>query len=384
LINNIIDHSLNYLEKNEYKSFDYFDALSSPLLNNFSNQLIRRISIQLIGKSIINIRPLLGIKRKLHTKLISDLLSIYSKLYNTRNEEIYLRKAYSIYDILITRGIKSNDKIAWGLNFPYSSRFVDSNENTPNIFNTLNSVISLLDFYKVTNDENIIIHVKSSLNYIFEDLGLVEITRNCKWLRYYPGQTIPTYNVNAMAAYVFAMVNNIYKNEIVSLETIDSLINFLLDGQNKNGSWFYSESKNGKWIDGFHSGYIIESLSYMNINEILHDDSFQKSVSYYIDNLFTNEGIPKYYNNKIYPIESQNCAQAIQTISKLIMNHKFDYFILLENIIDNVIKHLYNSNGYFYYKKEKYFTNKNIFFRWSISPMLLALLFAQEALAKKK
>ena len=50
------------------------------------------------------------------------------------------------------------------------------------------------------------------------------------------------------------------------------------------------------------------------------------------------------------------------------------YLNLMNNVVKNTIDNLYSGKGYFYYKKEKYYTNKSSYLRWSTAPMLVALL----------
>jgi len=85
----------------------------------------------------------------------------------------------------------------------------------------------------------------------------------------------------------------------------------------------------------------------------------------------------KYYpDSSIFPMDAQNYAQAIQTLSVL-----GDYGIyindeLLKGIIANSVKHLYDEKGFFYHQKRSCYTLRTPYFRWSLTPMILALEYA--------
>ncbi|MPN39540.1 hypothetical protein SDC9_187068 [bioreactor metagenome] len=100
--------------------------------------------------------------------------------------------------------------------------------------------------------------------------------------------------------------------------------------------------------------------------------------------MFSEEGIPKYYNHSLYPIESQNCAQAIQTLAKIsdYLDNSNEVKQLLEKAIEQTILFLYKKEqGEFRYKKSRLFNYNQVYFRWSQAPMILALLNAKNTLS---
>ena len=383
---NIILKCLHYIEERDYKSYDVFDSLNSPLLNSFTKKsiLLRRIAIQINAKLPLNIRPLLGVKKIVHTKAISDLLSIYSMLYKITNENEYKEKADQMFDILWKKRISIENGIGWGLGFPYATRFTNADSKTPNLYNTLNATNSIIEYYETFKSINLKEIIDSVLYFILEYLGVVKENESVSWLRYYPKQTgMPTPNVNATSVALFVKINNIFPGKIKH-ELIVELLNFVKKAQNKNGSWFYTTTDNGKWIDGFHTGFILESLVLIKKIEPSFDVNtmLDKGVDFFINKLIDTDGLPKFYDTSTYPIESQNCAQCIQTLAKLIINDNQKLEYRLENTLELVIQNLYDTKGYFYHKKEKFYKNKQYYSRWSQTPMIQSMLYSSIALKK--
>ncbi|OYU92904.1 MAG: hypothetical protein CFE21_22485 [Bacteroidetes bacterium B1(2017)] len=54
------------------------------------------------------------------------MLSVYSKLFLEYKETEYLKKADKMFNLLLQRATKTQIGKSWGLNFPYSSKFVNS------------------------------------------------------------------------------------------------------------------------------------------------------------------------------------------------------------------------------------------------------------------
>lgn len=378
-IDEIIKNCEKYLIKNEYKSYDQFDALTNPLINRLTKnkQLARRIAIQVVAKFPFDLHWL-GMKKMLHTKTISDMLWFYSieKGIDASNEINHF------FELLIQKKLK--DRYIWGLTFPYTSRFIDADASMPNLYNTVNAGISICYSFLHLKDPNkqiakeaingIIHSIETEFGYIDEDPK--------GWYIYYPGQKHPVYNVNALTIYFLVFVKKLGLNDLRFLDKrIKSLIHLLAEEQENDGSWFYSRSDKGKWIDGFHTGFILESLAFA------HKEGYAKEIAeslhlgwdFYLKKMFTKEGYSKYYleSNK-FPIESQNYAQTIQTLSNISKWLKWDQKDLLNKTINIVIKNLYDKRGFFYYKKTKFFIYKQPFLRWSVTPMMIALSYSKQ------
>jgi len=139
--------------------------------------------------------------------------------------------------------------------------------------------------------------------------------------------------------------------------------------QKEDGSWPYSIGDARKWADNYHTAYVLDTLkAYMdNTKDYKYINNYENGLSFYINNFFVDKTIPKYYSNKIFPIDSTSVAQSIITLVK---NNKFDY---AENVINWAINNMFNEKGYFYYQKTKYYTHKTSYMRWSNAWMFNAL-----------
>ena len=139
-------------------------------------------------------------------------------------------------------------------------------------------------------------------------------------------------------------------------------------------SWVYGELKIQSWKDSYHTGFNLESLNeyykYSKDEDVI--PVIKKGFNYYINNFFTDSGIPKYYHNNIYPIDIHSPAQLIVTLVNL---EKFiENRILVNKVITWTIKNMYDEKGYFYYQKKKYFKSKIPYMRWSQAWMMHSMI----------
>jgi hypothetical protein len=105
------------------------------------------------------------------------------------------------------------------------------------------------------------------------------------------------------------------------------------------------------------------------------DNNFEshlaKGFYYYINTFFTDQGVSKYYNNSVYPIDIHSPAQLVITLTRL---GKFnEYRNLADKVISWTIDNMQSDKGYFYYQINKYFTSKIPYMRWAQAWMFYAL-----------
>lgn len=367
------------LESSGLSSYDLYDALTNDFLNKVTRNkiLLRRIVIQVNSKSPFNLRWL-GMKRMIHTKTFSDLLWYYSLTSNRDKTALYFRELIKI---------KKINGYGWGLNFPYTSRFIDADKDMPNLYNTINSGIAICKAHSLLSDadkKEATNALEGILDFLENNLGFVD-EGDTGWYLYYPGQKHPTYNVNALTLYFLSHLRTILPADYEYFQNRhDKILNLLIKEQNQDGSWFYARSPKGKWIDGFHSAFIIESLAfnYYSGNKTTElKKCIDKAWDFYLENMITKEYFPKYfYQDGKFPIESQNCAQSIQTLACMGIWLDKPVDTILKAVIKNTVVNLYCDKGYFYHKKTKFWSFKTSYSRWSNTPMILGLEYASRHL----
>jgi hypothetical protein len=383
MITEVIENCEQYIRKRDYRSYDPFDALTNKYLNLLTKKsdFLRRLAIQINSKSPVDLHWT-GMKQMVHTKTLSDLL-----WYHAVNTQSSAEKVDYFFKWLMKS--KSAKGCGWGLNFPYTSRFINADASMPNLYNTINSGIAICyatDRLNAANKALAVKAVNSIVNFLENELGYVcEQTKG--WYSYYPGQKYPTYNVNALTLYFFTLGKSkgLFSHPQIG-NRINALIELICSEQQPDGSWHYSRSEKGGWVDGFHTGFILESLAVAYKCGYESDklrNALQKGWEFFQNVMFTPEGYPKYFaDSDKYPIEAQNCAQAIQTLANIGKWLGWENKPLLEKVITLTMDNLYDKRGFFYHKKTQYITYKMPYLRWSVTPMMLALYYAKDFLNK--
>jgi hypothetical protein len=314
----------------------------------------------------------------LHTKAISDFASAYSLLYKTTGKDMYRQKALQQLEWLKEIGSSTPSGIGWGLRFPFATRFVKADKEQVNIFQTINAVNSFLDGYDAFSDQSYLSMANRGFQFLLNDLGFVEARDTIYW-RYWPGLSVEIFNVSGLMIGLCARMGSATGQKEYSTYA-QKLFNYIKKSQNSDGSWYYSADAKGRFIDGFHTGYILEGIC-RGILEgaIQRDSTLEKGVEYYLSHFFTAEGVPRYFHNSTYPIDGQNAAQALQTLY-FILNVNFAVRELTFKSFESIDRLLWNKKGYYNYKRSKLTLSKTPMHRWVTGPMLLALSYLKNSI----
>lgn len=370
-------HLKIYCEKKELKGYDPFDGLNSYIFKIFpflkKSRLLKLIWLQLFKLSPINFRYIARIKKEYNPKGLGLFLSGYCNLYTISNSDEHLKKISFLISQIKELESYGYSGTCWGYNFDWQARAFFQPKGTPSVVVTSYVACSLLDAYSITHEKKLLDITRSACNFILSDLNKTVDSDGDIAFSYCPLDNTQVFNASLLGARLLCRVYEFTKEPIL-IEEAKKAVSFACKHQNNDGSWSYSPLSFHSWIDNFHTGYNLECIyTYMHISkDYSFEKNFKNGMKYYLSTFFEESGIPKYYNNKRYPIDMHNTAQLIITLSKtgLFKTNKK----MIDNVLNWSINNMYDKrNGYFYYSKNKWFTNKIAYIRWTQAWMFLAL-----------
>ena len=365
-----------YCRSEAYKGYDPFDGLNSKLFDYLpflrKSRLFKLIWIQFFKRSPVNFRKIAGIKKDYNPKAVGLFLSGYCNLYNINPTEATIFQIRSFIDQLQQCQSDDYSGSCWGYNFDWQARAFFQPKNTPTIVATTFISNALLDAYEIIGEEHLLKMARSSCNFIIKDLNRTYDDKGNFAFSYSPLDKSVVFNASLLGSRLLSRVYNFTK-ESVLIEAAKKSVAFCCNQQHSNGAWSYGTHSFHRWIDNFHTGYNLECIAaYMKFSG---DNSYKQHLevgfAFYISTFFTEEGIPKYYSNSVYPIDIHTTAQMVITLSKL---DKFqEHKELLDKVLKWTITNMQSEKGYFYYQINKYFRSKIPYIRWAQAWMFYAL-----------
>jgi hypothetical protein len=374
-----IEKSLIALEKwlrvNQYAGYDPFDGLTSHLrLLTFRKCLLERILEQIVLRSPINLRPLLGIKKRSDIAFARGHLARgYLRLWNLTGEGLFRDKAVEFLCWLRDHAESGYSGHCWGAPFDHAARGGQMPRGTPYLPETSQIGNVFVDAYEILGEQAYLETAVSVCRFIINDLPREQIDGGfC--ISYHPGGQLFIHNANALGAGLLARVGKIiHCQEMMDLAR--QAMSYTCNYQLPSGAWYYGQEDRYHWIDNFHTAYVLDGLKcYMDSTG---DGSFWKEldrgINFYCTTFFLSDGRPKYYHERLFPIDIQCIAQAIDTLAYL-DNHQQRSVDLAVKVAIWAIDHMQDKSGYFYYRKLPYKTVKIPMVRWGQAPMLSALV----------
>ena len=182
------------------------------------------------------------------------------------------------------------------------------------------------------------------------------------------------HNANFLGA---ALLCRLYKHTGYrqSLEPALKIARYSAALQQENGAWDYGEASTQGWADNFHTGYNLCALRSIARNAEttgIRHPIIRRGFEFYRKHFFRDDGAPKYFHNRTYPIDIHCVAQSIIT---LLAFRDFDEINTdLAHIVANwAMENMRDDAGYFYYQIQPLYKNRISYMRWTQAWMLLAL-----------
>lgn len=361
-----------WVEARDYKGYDPSDGLNSflrPL--TFGNQFAERVLMQLIWKSPVNLRPLVGIKPEESTKGRGYMAWGYWLRYKATQDASFKARAIACLDWLIANKAPGHVGYSWGNHFDFVTRAGTKPAGLPIIVWTGLIGQAFLEAYEQTRDDRFLEVARGACSWILNVPREQTSTGTC--LSYVPFSQISSHNSNLLGA---AMLARTWKHtrEEELLEVARSAMEYTCSRQRDDGSWWYGEEPKYHWIDNFHTGYNLDAIKrYIDsTGEDAYRRHFRAGLRYFKEVFFTPDGAPRYYHNSTYPIDIQCAAQAIETLAHCSEDDPSCLELSLK-VAEWTIDNMQDRQGFFYYRQYPMIKAKTPYIHWGQATMYKAL-----------
>lgn len=361
-----------YLERERLRGWDPYDALLSPVFQLpvlRSSRPIRFGAQQIVKRSPLNLRPVLRINKHLNPvslglyiqgqaeRALADPSSRETRMASVRREVSRLRQCASA-------GFSG---ICWGYPFDWETRYGSIPAGTPTVVATgmiTNALYSAWEVFELAELRELIL---SASEFVRHDLNRTAGSEGFCF-SYSPLDHQAVLNATLKGSRLLAQAHTLGAPATLLEDAADS-VSFVLDNQRDSGAWPYSVGDARTWADNFHTGYVLECLSAYrrHTGQARVDAALDRGWTYYRQNFFTAELIPKYYDNQADPLDATAAAQAILTLCE------FGDIPAASGVAEKTLGLLGRGDGSFAYQLRGHRLVRTPFLRWSTAWMYCAL-----------
>jgi hypothetical protein len=303
----------------------------------------------------------------------------FAFLYEATNEPAFLETATHFLEELQRTRCPDFSEYCWGYPFDWVTRNGTIKKDTPLITTTPYVYEAFLDIWKLDPRdewscvlESIVRHAVSDI----KDFKTSEKANSCSYSPYDKGGVI---NAAAYRAFMLTSASNVFSRSEY-WEIAERNLNFVLENQNADGSWYYATDGVRDFVDHFHTCFVMKALA--KIHSLTSHEgclaALMKGVKFYLANLFDADGLPRPFSKAprltVYKRELYDCAESINLC--LLLRDRFpELGHKLGIVIDGILRDWLKPDGSFRARR-LYFGWDNVpMHRWAQSQMFRSLAY---------
>jgi hypothetical protein len=242
----------------------------------------------------------------------------FGLLAKTSQEEKYYKRAIHFLEVLIETRCPGYDNYCWGYPFNWETVRGTIWSGTPLITTVPYVYEAFKQVHEVDGDEKWRVIMRSIAEHALHDYKDIETSSSASTCSYTPDpkQSVKVVNANAYRAFLLTCASVDF-SESKYRAVAERNLNFVLEAQNADGSWYYSTDGARDFVDHFHTCFVMKALA--KIESLTGHPgctaALQRGVNYYVKNLFDEKGLPKPFSRRprltVYRRELYDFAESI-------------------------------------------------------------------------
>jgi hypothetical protein len=376
----VLERVLQTARADRYEGYSKHDGLNSPVLAGLAggSKLTRLVAIQVVTRSPVDIRPLLGVRKARNPKGLSLFARALLARHRMTGSAADAAQARELLDWLMAHPSAGFEGLCWGYPYPWQDVGFFAPRDFPNRVVTSFVGQALLDGYETLRDDRYLDAAARAVSFL---LGapktlLEDDDRRC--VSYVPDPAINwiVMDVSALSGALAARVGAITGDGDLIREG-GRLVRYVVSKQTDYGAWFYSDPPSASHIthDNYHTGFILDAiLGYgLAAGSSEFDDAYRRGIEFYEQKLFEPSGAARFMNDRLYPIDIHGCAQGIITFS-LQQRHFGTGGATAARVLRWTVDNMWDSStGWFYYQRRRGYRTSIRELRWCQGWMSWAL-----------
>src|SRR6516164_849264 len=296
-------------------------------------------------------------------------------------QETYHNRAVHFLQVLKETRCKSFHRYTWGYPFNWETRNGTLKEGTPMVTTIPYVYEAFRQVYRLDGNPQWIEVMHSIAEHALEDYEDFEVSPNASTCCYCPGPDNSSGVINASAYRSFLLTQAALDFSDERYRKIaERNLNFVIESQNLNGSWYYSADNVRDFVDHFHTCFVLKALAKI---EMLTGSSqcrsaIERGVNYYVKHLFDSHGLPTPFSRPprltVYRRELYDYAECIN-LGVLLKGQFPELDRILSLVLSDLLERWQKSDGSFRARELLVGWDNVPMHRWAQSQVFRSLCF---------
>ncbi len=303
----------------------------------------------------------------------------FAMLHEVSGDATHLDRAKHYLDALAATRCPAYVEHCWGYPFDWVTRNGTIAAGTPLITTTPYVYEAFAHVNALAPRDNYARILESIVRHACTDIKDFEVSPTASTCSYTPHDRGGVINAAAYRAFMLTSASRLLgRPDCWSIA--ERNLEFVLENQNPDGSWFYAADGVRDFVDHFHTCFVMKALA--KIHTLTGHErtsrALARGLQYYLDNLFDIDGMPKPFAKAprltVYRRELYDCAEAINLC--LLLRDRFPQCAgTLETVVAGVQRDWIKPDGSFR-SRQLYVGWDNVpMHRWAQSQMFRSLAF---------
>jgi hypothetical protein len=237
------------------------------------------------------------------------------------------------------------------------------------------------EVYQIDRDERWRRIMRSIADHAVRDYKDIETSANASTCSYTPDpkDSLSVVNANAYRAFLLTSAARDFSDESYQ-KVAQRNLNFVIEAQNADGSWYYARDGQRHFIDHFHTCFVLKALA--KIESLTGDPAcsraIESGIGYYVKNLFDAQGIPKPFSRPprliVYRRELYDYAECVN-LATLLEGRSREFDTIVRIVLDQILSVWQNADGSFKSRQLLAGWDNTPMHRWAQAQMFRSLCF---------
>lgn len=291
----------------------------------------------------------------------------FALLAKLTGKDSYYQKAIHFLKVLKTTRCPGYSNYCWGYPFNWVTLRGTIEQGTPLITTVPYVYEAFKEVWEIDRAAEWLRIMNSIAEHGLKDYKDFQTSANASTCSYTPDpkQSVAVVNANAYRAFLLMRAAYDFSDERFR-KVAERNLNFVLEAQNEDGSWYYAKDGDRNFVDHFHTCFVLKAL--VKIEALTgHSDciaAIDRGIEYYVQNLFDKTSSPKPFAKRprltVYRRELYDYAECLNLAVLLQGRYR-----KLDELCASVLTELLTV----WQKPEGSFRSRRLLFGWDSVPM---------------
>jgi len=305
----------------------------------------------------------------------------FSFLARVLQQEHYYRRAVHFLEILKDTRCRGYDHYCWGYPFTWETLRGTIQEGTPLITTVPYVYEAFKQVHQIDKDDRWLCIMESIAQHALHDYKDLETSPRASTCSYTPDpkHSVGVINANAYRAFLLMSAAADLAND--RFRTVaERNLNFVIESQNPDGSWYYANDGKRDFTDHFHTCFVLKALAKI---EALSGNgpctrAIEHGIGYYVASLFDDRGLPRPFSRAprltVYRRELYDYAECVNLA--VLLRGRFPRLdAILSVVLGEILAVWQKPDGSFRSRQLRLGWDNTPMHRWAQSQMFRSLCF---------